>query len=103
MYSAKVRNISFDKSLFVQKRCLRTNYIESNIEEDIDLKNHYKIRILSSPQEYSDAVCKPYSDSGLNVLSILRNTRHVDFNDKSLDNVRFVQVKSYRLSENILH
>ena len=25
-------------SLFVQKRYLRTNYIESNIEEDIDLE-----------------------------------------------------------------
>ena len=31
----------FDTSLFVQKPYLRTNYIESNIEEDIDLKNQY--------------------------------------------------------------
>ena len=28
-----------DTSLFVQKPYLRHNYIESNIEEDIDLKN----------------------------------------------------------------
>ena len=28
-----------DNSLFVQKPYLRSNYIESNIEEDIDLKN----------------------------------------------------------------
>ena len=28
-----------DTSLFVQKPYLRANYIESNIEEDIDLKN----------------------------------------------------------------
>ena len=28
-----------DTSLFVQKPYLRTNYIESEIEEDIDLKN----------------------------------------------------------------
>ena len=28
-----------DISLFVQKSYLRSNYIESNIEEDIDLKN----------------------------------------------------------------
>ena len=28
-----------DTSLFVKKPYLRTNYIESNIEEDIDLKN----------------------------------------------------------------
>ena len=30
-------------SLFVQKPYLRTNNIEANIEEDIDLKNHYRI------------------------------------------------------------
>ena len=30
-------------SLFVQKPYLRTNYVESNIEEDIDLKNQYRI------------------------------------------------------------
>ena len=28
-----------DTSLFVQKSYLRHNYMESNIEEDIDLKN----------------------------------------------------------------
>ena len=32
-----------DTSLFVQKPFLRTNYIESNIEEDIDLKNQFRI------------------------------------------------------------
>ena len=30
-------------SLFVNKPYLRTNYIEANIEEDIDLKNQYRI------------------------------------------------------------
>ena len=29
-----------DTSLFVQKPYLRSNYIEANIEEDIDLKSH---------------------------------------------------------------
>ena len=31
-----------DTSFFVQKTYLRHNYIESNIEEDIDLKKTYK-------------------------------------------------------------
>ena len=35
-----------DTSLFVQKPYLRTNYIEANIEEDIDLKNQYRIKNL---------------------------------------------------------
>ena len=37
--SSQDNNNKSDTSLFVQKPYLRTNYIESNIEEDIDLKN----------------------------------------------------------------
>ena len=44
--------------LFVQKPYPRTKYLESNIEEDIDLKNQYRIQKLPSPQETSDAFCK---------------------------------------------
>ena len=33
-----------DTSLFVQKPYLRTNYIEGNIEEDIDLKNNIELK-----------------------------------------------------------
>ena len=39
----------FDTSLFVQKPYRRTNYIESNIEEDIDLKNPFRIKNLPDP------------------------------------------------------
>ena len=31
-----------DTTLFVQKPYLRTNCLESNIEEDIDMKNQFK-------------------------------------------------------------
>ena len=37
---------------------------------------------------------KSYANSGLNDPSKTRNTTHVDFNDKNLDNVRFVKIKS---------
>ena len=33
-----------DISIFVQKPHLRTNFNKSNIEEDIDLKNQYRIK-----------------------------------------------------------
>ena len=36
--SSHGNNNKFDTTLFVQKPYLRSNYIESNIEEDIDLK-----------------------------------------------------------------
>ena len=34
-----------DTTLFVQEPYLRTNYIESNLEEDIDSKSQYGIKI----------------------------------------------------------
>ena len=82
-----------DTSLFVQKPYLRANYIESNIEEDIDLKN--QIRIKNSPDPISirgqlqKIMFKKFNDP-----SIIKNTAHVDFNDKKLDNVRFVKINS---------
>ena len=38
-----------DTSLFVQKPYLRFNYIESNIEEVIDLKNQFRIKNKPDP------------------------------------------------------
>ena len=73
---------------------MKTNYIQANIEENIDMKNRFKIKNLPCPQEHSDAVCKSYVDGGLNDPSLLRNTSHVDFNDKNHDNVRFVKINS---------
>ena len=34
-----------DTSLFVQKPYLRTNYLESNIKENIHLKNQFNLKI----------------------------------------------------------
>ena len=42
-------NNKIDTSLFVQKPHLRSNYIESNIEEDINLKNLYRIKNVLDP------------------------------------------------------
>ena len=47
-----------DTSLFVQKPYLRTNYIESNIEEDIDMKNQYRIKKLPDPISIREATSK---------------------------------------------
>ena len=44
-----------DISLFVQKPYLRTNYVESNIEEDIDLKNQYRNKNLPDPISNTEA------------------------------------------------
>ena len=83
-----------DTSLFVQKPYLRTNYIEANIEEDIDLKNQYRIKNVPDPISIREVCSKNYVDNLFNDPSIIKNTAHVDFNDKNLDNVRFVKVNS---------
>ena len=52
-----------DTSLGVQRPYLRTNYIERNIEEDIDLKNHYRAKNLPDPTSIRDAYCKNYAEN----------------------------------------
>ena len=81
-----------DTSLFVQKPYLRTNYIESNIEEDIDLKNQYRIRNLPDPISIGEAVSKNYADKLFNDSSIVKNSAHIDLNDRNITNARFIQV-----------
>ena len=83
-----------DTSLFVQKPYLRINYIEANIEEDFDLKNQYRIKNVLDPISIREVCSKNYVDNLFNDPSIIKNTAHVDFNDKNLDNVRFVKVNS---------
>ena len=65
-----------DTSLFVQKPYLRTIYIEANIEEHIDSKNQYKIKILPEPISIREAVSKIYVDHaiilGVNESLLLR-------------------------------
>ena len=63
-----------DTSLFVQKQYLRTNYTKSNLEEDIDLKNQYRIRNIPDPISIREACTKNYVDKLLNDPSIIKNT-----------------------------
>ena len=74
----------FDTSMFVQKPYLKTNFIESSTGEGIEIITQFKINNLPCPQENSADVCNFFVDSGLNDPSIIRNTSHVDFNDKNL-------------------
>ena len=90
--SSSYDNNKIDTSLFVQKPYLRTNYIEANIEEDIDLKNQYRIKNLPDPISIREAASKNYVDNKFNDPSILKNTEHIDLNDRNFTNARFIQV-----------
>ena len=81
--------------LFVQKPYLRSNCIGSNIEENIDLKNQYRIKFLPDPISIREAASKSYVDDIFNDPSIMKNIIHVDFNDKNLNKIHSVKVNSF--------
>ena len=83
---------NIDTSLFVQKPYLRTNYIEANIEENIDLKNQFKTKNLPDTISIGEACSKNYVDTFFNDSSILKNSAHIDLNDRNITNARFIQV-----------
>ena len=64
-----------DTTLLVQKPYLGTNYIEANIEEDIDLKNQYRIKSSPDPIRITEAFSKRYVDKLFNDPCILK-TQH---------------------------
>ena len=76
-----------DTSLIVQKPYLRTNYIESNIE-DIDLKNQYRIKNLPDPISIRDGASKNFVDN------VFKND--IDFNDVKLGITKFVKINYQR-------
>ena len=81
-----------DTSLFVQKPYLRTNYIESNIEKDIVLKNHFTIINLPVPTSIREAASNIYVDNLFNDPGIIKNNAHIDLNDRNITNASFIQV-----------
>ena len=85
-------NNKFDTSLFVQKPYLISNYIEANIEEDIDLKNQFRIKNLPDPISIQEATSKNYVDNLFNDPSLIKNSAHIDLNDRNIANARFIQV-----------
>ena len=50
---------------------------------------------LTLPKTILKLPTKSCVDRRLNDPSIIRNTTHVDFNDKNLDNVKFIEVNSF--------
>ena len=84
-----------DTSLFVQTTYLRTNYTEANIEEDIDLKNQFRIKNLPDPISIREACRKDYVDNLFNDSSIVKNTAHIDLKDRNSTNARVIQVNQW--------
>ena len=56
----------------VTKSYVRANYIQSNMEEDIDMKDKFKIKNLIDPINSIDAANKAYIDRNINESTLLR-------------------------------
>ena len=84
-----------DTSPFVQKPYLRSNYIEANIEEDIDLKNQYRIENLPDPISIREAASKNFVDNKFNGPSIIKRNNpqpDIDLNYETSINLRLIEV-----------
>ena len=71
-------NDKIDTSRFVQKSYLRSNYMETDIDHDINLKNQYRILNLPNPINDKDAINKIYIDTKIADI-IKRNNQNDDY------------------------
>ena len=89
-----------DTSLIVQKPYLRHNYIESNIEEDIDLKNQFRIKNLPDPISIREAASKNYVDNYIEKTSIVRNNKDNDFGNYNFSNINSITLNTQTENDN---
>ena len=98
--SSHDNNNKIDTSLFVQKPYLRTNYIEAKIEEDINLKNEYRIINLPDPTNLQDACNKNYIDNAIDEVSLVRNNKDNDFGNYNLTNINSITLNTQAIDDN---
>ena len=95
--SSQDNNKKIETNIFVQKPYLKSNYIESKIEEEIDFKQHYKVKKSPDPIRIRDACSENHVERILNDPSILKNTADIDLNNRKITNARFIRI--FQLSE----
>ena len=78
-----------DTSLFVQTLFLGTKYIETVIEENIHMKNHFRNKNLKNSISIRESASKNTVDNNFSDPSIIKNSEHIDLNHKKLNNVMF--------------
>ncbi len=78
----------------VTKSYVRANYIESNIEEDIDMKQQFKLKNLPNPTDDFDAVNKMYVDDKTILVdnTLVRNNRDNDMGNNRITGVNMMYV-----------
>ena len=89
-------NKKVDLSQYARKSYIRSNYIESDIDHDIDLENQYKIINLANPINDKDGVNKMYIDTKIAdiIKRNIQNDDYISFIDN--DNVEY-KLEKYKL------
>ena len=59
------------------------------------MKNQIRIKNLPDPISIREACGKNYVDNLFNDPSIVKNTEHIDLNDRNITNARFIQVNQW--------
>ena len=96
--SSSQSDSQIDTTNFVKKSYLKTNYIETNMEEDIDMKNQYYIKNIPNPINSNDCMNKIYADtiylkiSSYHSNSIVRNDRNMNFNSTTFTGLNSIYV-----------
>ena len=98
--SSNNNDSKIDTSVFVQKPYLRTNYIESNIEEDIDLKDQLRIKNVPDPISIQEATSKNYVDNSIDEVSLVRNNKDNEFGNYNLTNKNIITLNTQAVNDN---
>ena len=98
--SSHDNNYKIDTTLFVQKPYLRTNYTERNIEEDIDLKNQFRIKNLPNPLSIREAASKNYVDNSIDEPSLVGNNQDNDYNNNNLTDINDITLNKQAENDN---
>ena len=79
---------------------MRSNYIEANIEEDIDSNNQFRIINLPDPISIREAASKNNVDNSINEVSLVRNNRDNDFGNYNLTNENSITLNTQAIDDN---
>ena len=79
---------------------MRTNYIEANIEEDIDLKNQFRIKNVPNPISIREVCSKNYVDNSIDETSLFRNNKDKDFGKYNLTNINSIALNKQAENDN---
>ena len=89
-----------DTSVFIQNPYLRTNYKESNIEENIDLKNQYRVKSLPDPVSITEAASKNYTDNSIDEITLVGNNKDNGFSNFYFTNINSITLNTQAVNDN---